>query len=961
MRNDNGFIGVDNEYKPILNRHIAVSGEWKEQQFKFVGKNGYWRMIYTEDPIYYDEEFYISHLQGYTLERENQLDIYGDKLTQSLYPFPRVGGYWELSRNFSDIFENFINGSGVGGLIGGAFDNLVGFRPTNSGDYFQLPENINSGLNALGLIGASGTNNFVLSTWFFPNVGYTNQKLPLFSYGNTNTGLEIYIEGTTLHYTTFNNNVANMQTLTIPNLTIGKWHKLVIVRTLGNLNKIYLSTDSNSTPLLNGASITITTPSVAAPLPIRIGADIDLVSNNLFAYRNVYGLGNASISNTNINRLLYREQPVVVLKEKTTATESIVPQEWISLFTDKKISITIPPDFQYGQYDLFIRNSEGKESFKFPVLIKAIELKEEPFFDDFSDPMTLSKNYYLLNRAWGGANGGVVPENISVANGELIIKANGDNYTGNIVGVDKDGNKKFHTHANDPKLGLPWKNRVGGCLVFNKKTGFGSYELDVKIPNVLGVCSAMWTFFYNEIYPTDPRYNHFLNSDYSEIYHNVARFSFNNQTLPLQYNSSNGNASISINEPSSTSRVNGVGDLNINSVNDGAMRYSGSSLNPFTLNNLAYQISSDSPFTIGFWLKVESEAYTPGRVNGLVRLGSGVNSVGVDLVYVGSNATPSLRFAWRTSTNTMLTTDANFGLNLGNWEYVTMTYDGVNDIKCYLNGVLKQTLSKPTGVFTPQNTWQIFNRNTITGTANVTNRTMSIDELIISDTQFTAGQINSLISEPGTFVTFNDNGEGMHQQGTLEDGFYTTRNHEIDIEIPSHLDGGVLAQPSLENIKCNTWRGETQNWDVNIGDGKYWEEYRDNLTPAGVNFGDGAYHKLRFDWYPDKVEFYVDDVLVQTNTNTQAGKTIPDIPGAFTFGMWFPSAPKPEEPWLVNKTKAWAGGIVDTQTDSMIADFDTVEMRVKSFKFNPFIEELANQRILAETYPFGGYRINKNY
>jgi hypothetical protein len=44
--------------------------------------------------------------------------------------------------------------------------------------------------------------------------------------------------------------------------------------------------------------------------------------------------------------------------------------------------------------------------------------------------------------------------------------------------------------------------------------------------------------------------------------------------------------------------------------------------------------------------------------------------------------------------------------------------------------------------------------------------------------------------------------EGI-QQGSLNDGYYLTRNHEIDIEFPSHLDGGILSQPSLSNMKCN--------------------------------------------------------------------------------------------------------------------------------------------------------------
>jgi hypothetical protein len=41
--------------------------------------------------------------------------------------------------------------------------------------------------------------------------------------------------------------------------------------------------------------------------------------------------------------------------------------------------------------------------------------------------------------------------------------------------------------------------------------------------------------------------------------------------------------------------------------------------------------------------------------------------------------------------------------------------------------------------------------------------------------------------------------EGLHQ-GSLNDGYYLTRNHEIDIEF-LHLDGGILSQPSLSNMK----------------------------------------------------------------------------------------------------------------------------------------------------------------
>ena len=68
----------------------------------------------------------------------------------------------------------------------------------------------------------------------------------------------------------------------------------------------------------------------------------------------------------------------------------------------------------------------------------------------------------------------------------------------------------------------------------------------------------------------------------------------------------------------------------------------------------------------------------------------------------------------------------------------------------------------------------------------------------------------------------------------------------------------------------------------------------------------------------------------------------------FTFGLWFPSSRLAGKPWLVNPINAWADG-------GMKADFDSVEMRIGSFKFTPFNEHTSLQRNLGETYPFGGF------
>jgi hypothetical protein len=73
--------------------------------------------------------------------------------------------------------------------------------------------------------------------------------------------------------------------------------------------------------------------------------------------------------------------------------------------------------------------------------------------------------------------------------GKLVLRGNGDNYTGNVQGRDRVGDLKFL--PGDPKLGQPWMHRTGGCIVYNKRTGFGSYEIDALIPNNLGCAYTM--------------------------------------------------------------------------------------------------------------------------------------------------------------------------------------------------------------------------------------------------------------------------------------------------------------------------------------------------------------------------------------------------------------------------------------------------------------------------------------
>ncbi|MBN9295374.1 MAG: hypothetical protein J0I41_00115 [Filimonas sp.] len=247
--------------------------------------------------------------------------------------------------------------------------------------------------------------------------------------------------------------------------------------------------------------------------------------------------------------------------------------------------------------------------------------------------------------------------------------------------------------------------------------------------------------------------------------------------------------------------------------------------------------------------------------------------------------------------------------------------------------------------------------------------------------------------------------DGMHRQGSFNDGYYITRNHEIDIELPSHLAQGIFHtwqevndsinfydvnpkyhigitddpdpnknglfrlvnldfpkqysswvkvsntvkrsyEPSFDNFKCNNWIGELSGgsgWAVQ-GEDYSGEEYLAQLTPIGKFVNDDEFHDFEYRWYKDRVDFYMDGVLITTNN-----KFVPDIPGKFTFGLWFPSGGYKEgEPWWPKPTSCWAG---------FPADWNYQKMIVERILFEPFDDATAGgtNRMIGETYPFEGY------
>ncbi|MBR3448040.1 MAG: family 16 glycosylhydrolase [Oscillospiraceae bacterium] len=133
-----------------------------------------------------------------------------------------------------------------------------------------------------------------------------------------------------------------------------------------------------------------------------------------------------------------------------------------------------------------------------------VSVSAEPadvFSDDFSGTRLDPDKWLIAEKNWGGTvtengktadyNGGVIAENVSVANGRLILTGHGNRYDGTVRGINRDGTRRA-----DGK-------RCGAAIATKEYFGSGSYEIRAKIAPELGCCSAMWTFEYEESYAGD--------------------------------------------------------------------------------------------------------------------------------------------------------------------------------------------------------------------------------------------------------------------------------------------------------------------------------------------------------------------------------------------------------------------------------------------------------------------------
>ena len=119
------------------------------------------------------------------------------------------------------------------------------------------------------------------------------------------------------------------------------------------------------------------------------------------------------------------------------------------------------------------------------------------FFDDFTGNTLNTGSWLYAEKAWGdgGANGGVVHDNVSVTNGCLRLEGHGNNYTGSVQGVDNYGKR------------IAQVTLVGAAVATTNYYASGKYEVRMQLPPNYGAATAAWTFHYEEVYQGLPLYS----------------------------------------------------------------------------------------------------------------------------------------------------------------------------------------------------------------------------------------------------------------------------------------------------------------------------------------------------------------------------------------------------------------------------------------------------------------------
>lgn len=580
------------------------------------------------------------------------------------------------------------------------------------------------------------------------------------------------------------------------------------------------------------------------------------------------------------------------------------------------------------------------------------------FFDDFNGTSLDTTKWLVAHKQWGGtnANGGVREENVSVANGKMIIEAHGDLYTGTQRGLNKD-----LTERADGK-------RVGGAVATQDYFGSGKYEIRMRVAPKLGVVSAIWTFNYSEYYEGDPLYQckPVGCPDYYAVNHEIdiefpgrpgaahTGMSFdrvllntwtgeNDDEYTVQYEQLNENHASPTSGPAGDGwhvyrfdwHTGGPGQAaRVEFYIDGQLQpdYTSTTDIPNYASRLWIgawfpQNWAGSPNFDTTTLEVDWVRITPFNEAGDDWLPESFPQEG----WASDNYAPRSTVLFEDFTSTTL--------DVGKWLIAKKNWGGQLNVggTSYNGGVMPQNVKLDGNNLVLEGHGNYYNGPLMGINTNGSTRMdgKRVGAAIATADYFGSGRyevrakIAPQFGAVSAFWTFHyqelypaDPGFQCKPVGCVDgDGYYAI-NHEIDFEFPGRPAAAHVNQ-SFNYGLFNTWLGEND------------DEYTVNYVNLGFNTS-ADWHTYRFDWHTGgpgqtkRVEFYVDNVLINT-TYTH----VPTNASRFWLAVWFP--------------KNWGGR----------ANFDTTNMLIDWVRITPF-NETGDTRV-KESFPNLGWASYDEY
>ncbi len=565
------------------------------------------------------------------------------------------------------------------------------------------------------------------------------------------------------------------------------------------------------------------------------------------------------------------------------------------------------------------------------------------FFDDFDGTELDTDKWLVAFKQWGGANanGGVRPENVSVSNGKLIIEAHGNNYTGDLMGINKDLSERA-----DGK-------RVGGAIATKDYFASGDYEIRMKVVPQYGVASAIWTFQYAEYYPGDPEYleKPVGGVDYYAVNHEIdiempgrpaaahTGFDFNRVLFNTWTGENNDEYTVNytdVGAPQDDGEWHTyqfkwhTGDDNetqrVEFYIDGVLKNTTTTDVPTNAGRLWIGAwfpngwtgtpNFDTDYLEIDWVKITPYAEDGDRWHPETFPNEGWGNmnynVASDIFYDDFSADTLDPGKW-------LIAHKNWGGQLG----ASTSWNG---------GVRPQNVKLEDGKLILEAHGNRYNGPLMGINKDGSLRTdgKRVGAAIATSNYYGSGryEINmklapelGVVSAIWTFhyqEFYPADPEFICKPVGCEnnDGYYAI-NHEIDMEFPGR-PADAHENMSFNYGLFNTWTGENL------------DEYTVNYENLGQPLDDGQFHTYRFDWHTGdtgetpRVEFYIDNVLINTTTTD-----IPTNSSRLWIAAWF--------------ARNWAGN----------ANFDTSQIEIDWVKITPFNE--AGDVSVAESFPQDGW------